>query len=99
MTIRIAPNRFDPVVDENGVPSLRFSDVVEDLVNDVNDLLEPVDAFFFDCKRCPDESLGRFGHFTIPIGADRFMNDVDVRRSHASHHTTYVQRSLSSWLK
>ena len=41
MTQRIAPNRFDPMVDENGVQSLRFSDVVEDLVNDVNDLLEP----------------------------------------------------------
>ena len=37
----IAPNRFDPIVDENGVPSLRFSDVIEDLVSDVNDLLEP----------------------------------------------------------
>ncbi len=41
MTIRIAPNRFDPIVDENGVPSLRFSDVIEDLVSNVNDLLEP----------------------------------------------------------
>ena len=38
---RIAPNRFDPLVDEDGRPSLRFSNVVEDLVSDVNDLLEP----------------------------------------------------------
>ena len=38
---RIAPNRFDPLVDETGRPSLRFSDVIEDLVSNVNDLLEP----------------------------------------------------------
>ena len=41
MTQRIAPNRFDPMVDEGGIPSIRFSDVVEALVSDVNDLLEP----------------------------------------------------------
>ena len=41
MTIRIAPNRFDPMVDEGGIPSIRFSDVVKDLVSDVNDLMEP----------------------------------------------------------
>lgn len=41
MTKRIAPNRFDPIVDEDGRQTIRFSQVVEDLVEDVNDLLEP----------------------------------------------------------
>lgn len=38
---RIAPSRFDPMVSEEGLPTRRFASVVEDLVSDVNDLLEP----------------------------------------------------------
>lgn len=37
MTI-IAPNRQDPIVDGNGVLSLRFADVIESLVDTVNSL-------------------------------------------------------------
>lgn len=36
--IIIAPNRNDPLVLENSRPTLRFADVIESLVNEVNDL-------------------------------------------------------------
>ena len=38
MTKRAAPNRFDSLVDEDGLPSSLFSEVLENLVEDVNNL-------------------------------------------------------------
>ena len=37
--IIIAPNRQDALVSENGIPSIRFSDVLESLVDTVNSLV------------------------------------------------------------
>ncbi len=38
MTKRAAPNRFDSLVDTDGLPSSLFSEVLENLVEDVNNL-------------------------------------------------------------
>lgn len=42
MTI-VVPNRGDPLVDDSGRPSIRFSDVLEELVDKVNDLTANID--------------------------------------------------------
>lgn len=39
MTAIIPPNRHDQIVSEGGIPSLRFSDVIEDIVDAVNALV------------------------------------------------------------
>ncbi len=40
----IPPNRTDPIV-ENGVPVIRFSDVLEELVNTVNTVVSNTDEY------------------------------------------------------
>ena len=44
MTI-IAPQRHDPITDSDGVPSLRFSDVIEELVETTNALVANTDEY------------------------------------------------------
>ena len=44
MTI-IVPNRGNPLVDDEGRPNIRFSDVLEDLADTVNTLVVNIDEY------------------------------------------------------
>ena len=61
MTKRAAPNRFDSLVDTDGLPSSLFSDVLENLVEDVNNLVAaPVNTQNSDYTFVLDDTLIRF---------------------------------------
>ena len=61
MTKRAAPNRFDSLVDVDGLPSSLFADVLENLVEDVNNLVaSPVNTQTSDYTFVLDDTLIRF---------------------------------------
>jgi len=61
MTKRSAPNRFDPFVEGNGLPSLRFAETIENLVEDVNNVVAaPVNTQSSDYTWVLDDTLIRF---------------------------------------
>jgi len=61
MTRRAAPNRFDSLVDTDGLPSSLFAEVLENLVEDVNNLgASPVNTQTSDYTFVLDDTLIRF---------------------------------------